>query len=57
MSILGCAMQYVGSQFSDKGLTSCPPEVEVWSLNHWTAREVPAKYFKRVRNFRVALSL
>ena len=24
-----------------------PPEVEVWRLNHWTAREVPLRTFRR----------
>ena len=22
-----------------------PPAVEAWSLNHWTTREVPGRYF------------
>ena len=32
----GCTMQHVISSFPDQGLN---PQ-EVWSLNHWTAREV-----------------
>ena len=33
-------MQHVGSQFPDQGL-NLHPALEVWSLNHWTTREVP----------------
>ena len=25
-----------------------PPTVEVWSLNHWTAREVPVRFINYV---------
>ena len=25
---------------------SMPPEVEAWSLNHWTARDIPLFYFR-----------
>ena len=28
------------------GIELTPPAVEVWSLNHWTAREVPSDSFK-----------
>ena len=28
---------------SQPGIEPAPPAVEVWSLNHWTAREVPQK--------------
>ena len=31
--------------FPDQGSNLCPPAVEVWSLNHWTAREVPLFIF------------
>ena len=27
-----------------------PPALKVWSLNHWTAREVPLSYFKKKKN-------
>ena len=27
------------------GIEPAPPALEVWSLNHWTAREVPAIIF------------
>ena len=27
------------------GIRPMPPELEVWSLNHWTAREVPISLF------------
>ena len=37
----GCTMQHVGSWFPDQGLNWGPPAVDVWSLNHWIAREVP----------------
>ena len=30
---------------SPPGIKHVPPAVEVWSLNHWTAREVPSSYF------------
>ena len=26
------------------GIEPAPPEVEAWSLNHWTAREVPTGF-------------
>ena len=26
------------------GIKTTPPALEVWSLNHWTAREVPTQY-------------
>ena len=29
------------------GMGPVPPTVEAWSLNHWTAREVPAVLFKK----------
>ena len=32
---------YVGSWFLDQEWNPCPPAVEVWSLNHWTTKEVP----------------
>ena len=38
---LGCAEQHVGSQFPDQGLNLLPLQCSAWSLNHWTAREVP----------------
>ena len=28
------------------GIKPIPPALEVWSLNHWTAREVPNMFFK-----------
>ena len=28
------------------GMERTPPAVEAWSLNHWTAREVPLRVFK-----------
>ena len=37
----GCATQLGGFLFPDQRLNPCPPAVEVWSLNHWTARELP----------------
>ena len=27
------------------GIKSMPPAVEAWSLNHWSAREIPSHYF------------
>ena len=27
------------------GIKPVPPRVEVWSLNHWTAKEVPGALF------------
>ena len=35
------ATQYVESQLPDQGSNSHPLPSEAWSLNHWTAREVP----------------
>jgi len=26
-----------------------PPAMDVWSLNHWTAREIPIKSFNKKR--------
>ena len=34
------ATWHVGSWFLDQGIEPMPPAVEVWSLNHWTMREV-----------------
>ena len=36
------AMWHVGSSFPKQGLNPHPPALEVWRLNHWTAREVPS---------------
>ena len=33
------------------GMERAPPAVEVWNLNHWTAREVPTKCFYVVAIF------
>ena len=35
---------YVGSQFPNQGSSSCPRSLE-YSLNRWTAREVPLSSF------------
>ena len=35
------ATWHVGSLFPKQGLNPHPPALEVWRLNHWTAREVP----------------
>ena len=35
----GCTLQHVGILVLQPGIRS--PAVEVWSLNHWTTREVP----------------
>ena len=40
----GCAMWHVGIIVPQPGIEPMPPAVEAWSLNHWTAREVP-KFF------------
>ena len=34
-----------GILFPEPGIEPAPPAVTVWSLNHWTAREVPSFYF------------
>ena len=34
-----------GILFPRPGIEPVPPAVEVWSLNHWTAREVPLSNF------------
>ena len=34
-----------GTLVSWQGIKPTAPTAEVWSLNHWTAREVPFKYF------------
>ena len=34
-----------------------PPAVEAWSLNHWTAREVPAQYIFKTANFSFMVQL
>ena len=32
-----------GSLFPNQGWNPCPPPaLEVWTLNHWTSREVPS---------------
>ena len=35
----------VGSWLPDQELNLCPPTVEAWHLNYWTAREVPSVNF------------
>ena len=32
------------------GIEPLPAALEARSLNHWTAREVPTKYFKTLKN-------
>ena len=45
-SFLGHTVLHIGSQFPDKpGVEPIPPAMEVRSLNHWTAREVPKDIF------------
>ena len=39
--LFGCGTQLGGFLFPDQRLNRCPPAVEVWSLHHWTARELP----------------
>ena len=34
-------MLHAGSYFPEPGIKPAPPAVEAWTLNHWTAREVP----------------
>ena len=34
-------LQACGISFPQPGMKPVPPAMEVWSLNHWTAREVP----------------
>ena len=39
--LFGHALRPAGSLFPKQELDLCPLAVEVWSANHWTAREVP----------------
>ena len=32
-----------------------PPALKVWSLNHWTAREVPLSYLKKKKSLFLAV--
>ena len=34
-------MWHAGSYFADQGSNTVPPAVEVWSPNHWIARDLP----------------
>ena len=36
------------------GLKPAPPTREVWSLNHWTTREVPKEIIKEILFFLIA---
>ena len=42
--LFGC--KACGSLAPQPGIGPVPPEVEAWSLNHWTTREVPETVFK-----------
>ena len=33
------------------GIEPVPPAVEVWSSNHWTAREVPTAVFLKMKKY------
>ena len=39
-----------GILVSQKGIEPTPPTVEVLTLNHWTAREVPTLFFNPENN-------
>ena len=39
------ATHHAGILVPQPGIKPMPPAVEVWSPNHWTAREFPVKLF------------
>ena len=41
----GCTAWHVESEFPWSGMEPVSPVVEVWSLNHWTTREIPLFFF------------
>ena len=43
---VGHAVQHRGILVPWPGMQSESPELEVWSHNHWTARDVPKPTFK-----------
>ena len=40
-----------GILVSQPGIKPVPPALEAWSLNHWTAREVPQGLFLKDKYF------
>ena len=52
----GCAAWHVGILVPQPVIKPGPPAVEVWSPNHWTAREVQySHFFERKLAFEVRL--